>query len=123
MIALALSLLPWLLSVRGVVTGAIKFFTTPLGQLVAVALLIAGAWVAGDIHGHRKEHAKCVASQHAADAAAKARDAAQTEIAGEDDAARLKRLEDQRLKDKETIDAYEKIIANSKSAACILDAP
>lgn len=42
-----------------VIKSIFEFFKTPVGQIVLAAIVCFAIWIAGDLHGHRKEKAEC----------------------------------------------------------------
>ena len=53
-----------------VILTAIQFITSPIGRWVGIAALIGMAFLAGNVRGHRIEHAKCEERARAAAEAA-----------------------------------------------------
>jgi ABC-type multidrug transport system fused ATPase/permease subunit len=95
----------------------IAFLRTPVGQVVAVLVLIALAWFAGDRHRARLDAAADAAAQAQLEQAAQKRDANQAQLSDADAAQRAAYLEQQHLKDQETIDDYRKKLATAADPA------
>lgn len=116
------AVLPALLgAIPSLLAGALRFFATPLGQIVAVGLIGVGMFIWGDLHRartdaawYRAEVARTQQHQIERDATAKAE-------AQRDASARLTVLEKLSGELQQKVTAYEAELAKAGGNVCRLD--
>lgn len=109
-----------LMAVPAALSGIVRFFVTPVGQIVAVGLIGAGMFVWGDLHrartdaaAYRAEVERSQQMQHQRDATAKAE-------ATRDVTARIMTLEKLSGELQQQVAAYETELAKRGANSCAL---
>jgi hypothetical protein len=102
----------------GVVASAAKFFSTPLGKLVAVGLVGLTLFVAGDWHRARVDRVEWAARIRASRDEAAARDAEIQRQAAAEAAASIKTIKDEAERLKNQVADYETYIKAHGGDAC-----
>lgn len=106
-----------LMGIPSLLAGLVRFFTTPIGQIVAVGLIGLGMFVWGDLHRartdaawYRAEVARTQQHQQERDAAAKAE-------AQRDATARIANLEKLSAELQGKVNEYEKTLSTSNACS------
>ena len=98
----------------GIVQAGFEFLKTPVGQAVAVVLIIMSAFVAGDVHRTRLD----LARERAADAARLEHDADIRRAIANDAAQRIAEIQRQADALQSQVAAYEQTLSTQNAAAC-----
>jgi hypothetical protein len=110
----------WLLAIPGLLKSVIDFFKTPLGQIVGVALLVAGAYVYGGHEAKLEVRAEWAAANVKADLAKKKREQEVQTRVDELERTKTAALETQQDEFRKKLEQYETELKKRPDARCTL---